>query len=119
MLYMMGSSLVTHQGSIYIYLHTSVNWANLSSTAPEYMPTQKIVCQENIDGGKKIVHLNATKHASFVLVAVVKVTCKMAIAPHSDTARASLRIIGGRKVCLSNMVYGDNLVNRRVEDLQT
>ena len=59
------------------------------------------------------------KHASFVLLAVVKVTCKMAIAPHRDTARASLRIIGGRKVCLSNMVYCDNFVHRRVEDLQT
>ena len=33
----------------HIYLHTSVNWANLSSTAPEYIPTQKIVCQENIE----------------------------------------------------------------------
>ena len=37
-----------------MYLHTSVNWANLSSTAPEYTPTQKIVCQENIDRGKKL-----------------------------------------------------------------
>ena len=33
------------------------------------------------------------KYASFVLVAVVKVTCKMAIAPHRDTARASLKTI--------------------------
>ena len=69
-----------------MYLQTSVNWANLSSTVPEYIPTQKIVCQENIYGRGK--NCTGTR-----IVLVVKVTCKMAIAPHRDTARASLKTI--------------------------
>ena len=87
-----------------------------------YSDPEDCLSRKNYGWGKNFTGTLRQKHASIVLVAVLKVTCKMAIAPHRDTARASLKTIEDYWRWVRVFIkygYGKNLVNRRIEDLQT